>query len=162
MMLDIVFHPDKRLRDKAVEVKNVDTAVAAFAKQMLHTMRAANGIGLAGPQVGHMKRMFVVGLHDDKEYVFINPTITASSAEESDYNEGCLSIPNVYATVRRPIGISIDYLDIEGNTCTLDAEAMLARVIQHEMDHLNGVLFIDYLSQAQQDKLMQKYISHER
>lgn len=124
---------------------------------MVQTMVRANGIGLAGPQVGRMERLFVVGLPDEPPRVFINPRITARSPDEEKYEEGCLSIPGVYANVLRPRAIAIDAWDAQGNPFSLEAEGLLARVILHEYDHLEGVLFVDYLPQRRRDRLLRSY-----
>ena len=116
---------------------------------MLETMYAAPGIGLAAPQVGVLKRFFVVDVGEDDARdprFFINPEITERSAEKSVYEEGCLSLPKHYADVERAEAISLRYRDRDGAQRTLDADGMLARCIQHEMDHLDGILFVDHLS----------------
>ena len=124
---------------------------------MVETMREAKGIGLAGPQVGRMERLFVVQVPDDEPRVFINPRIVAASPEEGPYEEGCLSIPGVYADVQRPLAITVEAWDQHAKPLRLDADGILARVILHEYDHLNGVLFIDHLSQRRRERLLKNY-----
>lgn len=126
-----------------VEPHEINDSLRATLNEMFETMTSANGIGLAASQVGINKRFFVVIADDDVRRVFINPTITKTSEEMCDYEEGCLSIPGVYETIQRPKTISVAALDENGKPFTLDADGLLARVIQHENDHLNGTLYID-------------------
>ncbi|MFQ3547068.1 MAG: peptide deformylase, partial [Termitinemataceae bacterium] len=115
------------------------------------------GIGLAGPQVGLLQRIFIVHIEGETPRVFINPTIIGTSPEQSQYEEGCLSIPGMYADVNRPEKITIQAWNERGRPFTLDAEGLLARVIQHEYDHLEGVLFIDRLSELKRKRLIALY-----
>ncbi len=124
---------------------------------MLETMHTARGIGLAGPQVGRMERLFVVHVPDDEPRVFINPRIVAASPDEGPYEEGCLSIPGVYADIRRPLEVTVEAIDADGKPFRLDAGGVLARVIQHEYDHLDGVLFIDKLTSRKRERLLKAY-----
>lgn len=124
---------------------------------MLQTMHEAKGIGLAGPQVGLMERLFVVHVPDDIPRVFINPRLVALSPDEGAYEEGCLSIPGVWADVKRPLGVSVEAYDEQGRSFSLDADGVLARVIQHEYDHLEGVLFFEHLSKRKQERLLKYY-----
>ena len=141
----------------ASEVEGVDGDLAAYAQEMIDTMHQAKGIGLAGPQVGRLERLFVVHVPDDEPRVFINPRIVAASPEEGPWEEGCLSIPGVYADVNRPLEITVEALDSGGNPFRMDADGLLARVIQHEHDHLDGVLFIDHLSRRRRERLLKHY-----
>lgn len=141
----------------ASEVEGVDGDLAAYAQEMIDTMHQAKGIGLAGPQVGRLERLFVVHVPDDEPRVFINPRIVAASPEEGPWEEGCLSIPGVYADVTRPLEITVEALDSGGNPFRMDADGLLARVIQHEHDHLDGVLFIDHLSRRRRERLLKHY-----
>ena len=129
----------------------------ALANAMVEKMHEANGIGLAGVQVGHLKRLFVTGVEGDTPRVFINPSIIETSMELSDYEEGCLSIPAIYAEVNRPAAVKVQAWNERGRPFTVDAEGLLARVVQHELDHLNGVLFIDYLDEQLRDRVMGTY-----
>jgi peptide deformylase len=124
---------------------------------MVEAMHGARGIGLAGPQIGRLERLFVVHVPDDEVRTFINPRITATSPDESKYEEGCLSIPGVYADISRPRAISVEAWDAEGTFFTLDAEGLLARVILHEYDHLEGTLFLDHLSTRRRERLLRTY-----
>ena len=133
------------LRQKAepFSMEEINDELRSFIDEMFDTMIEANGVGLAGPQAGISKRIFVVIADDDVRRVFINPQIISTSAELSDYEEGCLSVPGVYETIQRPTKVSIQAYNENGKMFTLDAEGLLARIIQHEYDHLEGMLFID-------------------
>ena len=157
MELQLVIHPDELLRETSSKVTDIDEEIASLADAMVETMHAARGIGLAGVQVGHLHRMFVTHVEGDKPRVFINPTIIETSVEQSDYDEGCLSIPAIYADVTRPEAVRVQAWNERGRPFTIDADGLLARVIQHENDHLNGVLFIDYLSEQVRDTVMATY-----
>ena len=134
------------LREKctAVAPEEINDDFRAMLNEMFETMISANGVGLAAPQVGISKRFFVVMADDDVRRVFINPSITKTSSDLVDYEEGCLSIPGVYENIKRPSKVSISAQDENGKHFTIEnAEGLLARVIQHEYDHLDGVLYID-------------------
>ncbi|MDD7910080.1 peptide deformylase [Pseudovibrio exalbescens] len=162
---EIVILPDAVLRQKCLPITEVNDEIRQLADDMLETMYAAPGIGLAASQIGVLKRIFVVdvaergeGEEDKKEpRVFINPEITWSSEETAPYQEGCLSIPEIYEEVQRPIAIKVSYLNRDGEACELEADGLLATCIQHELDHLDGVLFIDYLSRLKRDRIMKKF-----
>ena len=156
-MLSIVTLPDELLRRGSEEITDIDDTIRKLAEQMIDAMHIGNGIGLAGAQVGLLKRIFVVHVNRDEPRVFINPTILETSVDEIDYEEGCLSIPGIYADVRRPAAVKIQAWNERGRPFSLDAEGVLARVIQHEFDHLKGVLFIDYLSDRKREKLLRQY-----
>lgn len=156
-MIDLVYVPDDVLVTKASPVKEIDEETKDLAEQMIEAVQHYEGIGLAAPQVNVLKRMFIVYLRDDKPRVFINPEILGTSMEENVIEEGCLSIPGIYADVKRPAAITVQAFNEKGKPFSLDAEGMLARVIQHEHDHLNGVLFTDHLSDGKRQRLMKKY-----
>lgn len=156
-MLDVLVVPHEHLRGQALEVPDLSDELRALAKDMIDTMHESDGIGLASLQVGRTERLFVVHVRDDEPRVFFNPRITAKSVEEDDYEEGCLSIPGVYANVRRPLEISVSAIGLDGKPFELDADGILARVIQHEYDHLNGVLFWDHLSERKRARLQRFY-----
>jgi len=156
-MLNIVTLGDDRLIKRASVVPDIDKMIFDLSNAMIETMHEGNGIGLAGPQVGEMKRMFVCHVQGDVPRVFINPEIIQTSQEMVTMEEGCLSIPGVYADVVRPAQISIQAWNEKGRPFRLDAEGVLARVIQHEYDHLNGVLFIDHLSDKKRQRLLKVY-----
>ena len=142
-MLHIYKLGDTVLREKARPVAEVTDEIRSLAEEMLDTMVEAKGVGLAGPQVGKPIRMFVIIADDDVRRVFINPQIIATSQELSDYEEGCLSVPEVYETIKRPAKVTVQAVNEKGKPFTLEADGLLARVIQHENDHLDGVMFID-------------------
>jgi peptide deformylase len=156
-MLDIVTLGDEVLRQKAAVVGDIDGSIAKLAENMIRTMQEAPGIGLAAPQVGVLKRMFVCQIEGDKPRVFINPEIIGTSEERGVFEEGCLSIPGIYADVLRPDEISIQAWNERGRPFTLNAGGLLARVIQHEYDHLQGVLFLDHLNQKKSERLEKQY-----
>lgn len=134
---------DELLRQKSEPIEEVTPEIAALAEEMFQTMIDAQGVGLAAPQVGILKRMFVLIADDDVRRVFINPQIIATSTELSDYEEGCLSIPKVYEKITRPVKVTVQALNEKGKPFTLEADGLLARIIQHEYDHLEGQLYID-------------------
>lgn len=158
--LPILLVPDSRLRAKARPVGNADTdAVRALAPRMLDTMYKAPGIGLAAPQVGELLRLIVVDLQPEEKpapLVLVNPEIVAASTELSTREEGCLSLPGQYAEVTRPARVKLRYLDLEGARREIEAEGLLATCLQHEVDHLNGVLFVDHISALKRNMLLRK------
>lgn len=143
-----------------MSVDGVDDAVRALMDDMLETMYEADGIGLAAIQINVPKRIIVMDLAKEDEakapMYFVNPEILNPSEETSLYQEGCLSVPEFYEDVERPARCRIRFLDYDGNPQTLDAEGILATCIQHEMDHLNGVLFIDHISRLKRDRIIRK------
>ena len=147
------------LRQKAepFAMEEINDELRSFIDEMFDTMIEANGVGLAGPQAGISKRIFVVIADDDVRRVFINPQIISTSAELSDYEEGCLSVPGVYETIQRPAKVSVQAYNENGKMFTLDAEGLLARIIQHEYDHLEGILFTDHLSPLKKRLLKSKF-----
>ncbi|MEM8664945.1 MAG: peptide deformylase [Pseudomonadota bacterium] len=159
---DILIIPDPVLRKVAAPVAAVDERVRALADDMLETMYAAPGIGLAAPQVGVLERVIVcdVATEEDAEpapMVMINPVIEAASEETSVYEEGCLSIPDYTEEVTRPASVRVGYLDREGVAQSVEAEGLLAVCLQHEIDHLNGVLFIDHISRLKRERVVKKF-----
>ena len=161
----ILILPDKRLRQKAQPIAAVDDAIRAVMDDMLETMYAAPGIGLAATQIGEMKRLLVldVAKRQDEEasaepMVFANPDIVWSSEELSTYNEGCLSIPEIYEEVERPARIRVRYLDRDNRQQEIEADGILATCLQHEIDHLNGVLFIDHISRLKREMISKKFV----
>ena len=143
IMLDIVKLGDELLRQKSQPVAEVTDEIRALCDDMFETMIAAEGVGLAGPQVGRLLRLFVVIADDNVRRVFINPQIIATSPDLCDYDEGCLSIPKIYESITRPAKVTVQALNEHGKPFTLEADGFLARVIQHEYDHLDGILYID-------------------
>jgi peptide deformylase len=175
-LLEIIETPDPRLRVKSTPVDAVDDSLRAFMDDMLETMYAAPGIGLAAIQVGVPKRVLVMDLHDGPQpddakdddprtrnpRYFVNPEIVWASDELSVYNEGCLSVPEQYAEVQRPARIRVKYLDRDGAAQEVEMDGLLATCLQHEMDHLEGVLFIDHLSRLKRDILLRKLQKNRR
>lgn len=142
-MLKIYTLGDEVLRKVAEPVAEVNDEIRELINGMYEAMEAAEGVGLAGPQVGHSLRLFVAKADDDVRRAFINPQLIATSEEIGDYDEGCLSLPKVYETIRRPVRVTVQALNEQGKPFTIEADGLLARIIQHEIDHLNGILFID-------------------
>ena len=158
---DIIKLPDRRLRLKSEPVKRIDAGIRKLVEEMFETMYAAPGIGLAAIQVGVAKRVFTADLSKKEEphvpRVFINPEITWASDDKAIQEEGCLSIPDYYEDVERPVQVKVKYLDLDGKPHELEADGLLARCIQHETDHINGVLFIDHLSKLKRDRVIKKF-----
>tara|TARA_B100000575_G_scaffold235600_1_gene197397 strand:- start:20 stop:544 length:525 start_codon:yes stop_codon:yes gene_type:complete len=152
--------PDPLLRKVSEPVASVNTEVKNLMDDMLETMYAAPGIGLAAVQVGVLKRIIVIDLSKDgqkKDPLFIvNPQITFKSDKLISYEEGCLSIPNQFAEVKRPSSCKVNFLDYNGKKREINADGLLATCVQHEVDHLNGVLFIDHLSKLKKDIIIKK------
>ena len=158
---DILILPDKRLRQVSEPVKKIDAGIRTLVEDMFETMYEAPGIGLAAIQVGEPKRVITMDLakkDDPKDpQVFINPEILWTSEDKAIYEEGCLSIPEYYSDVERPAQVKVKYLDLEGKARELEASGLLATCLQHEIDHLNGVLFIDHLSKLKRDRVLKKF-----
>jgi peptide deformylase len=158
---DILKIPDKRLRLVSQPVKRVDADVRALVDDMFETMYDAPGIGLAAIQIGVDKRVVVMDLSKKEEshkpQVFINPEISWSSEERSTHEEGCLSIPEYYEEVERPQRVKVKYLDLDGKSHEVEANGLLATCLQHEIDHTNGVLFIDHISKLKRDRVVKKF-----
>lgn len=157
---NILIHPDPRLKKVCEPVADVNAKIRKLADDMLETMYDAPGVGLAGPQVGVLKRIFVIDCSDKDEapepMVLINPKITWVSEEMNTYEEGCLSIPEVYEEVTRPEMVRMSYLDVDGKTHEEEFDDLYATAVQHELDHLNGTLFIDYLSKMKRAMITKK------
>ena len=163
---NIIIEPDPILREKSLPVEKVDSDLQKLLNEMLETMYAAPGIGLAAVQVGILKRLIVIDISKEKEkknpLFLINPEITFRSEKTSIYEEGCLSLPGHFAEIERPAICHLDYVDYSGKKKTFKAEGLLATCIQHEVDHLNGVLFIDYLSKLKKDMIIKKLIKQKK
>ena len=164
--LDIIVAPDPRLKVKCRPVAKVDAKVARLMEDMLETMYAAPGIGLAAPQVGVAQRIIVVDTAKDGEkpnpLKMANPELTWVSDEDAVFNEGCLSLPEHYADVVRPKAIKVRYLDHENEIRELAVEGMLATCIQHEMDHLDGILFVDHLTALKRNIILRKLLKAKK
>lgn len=158
-LLPILVAPDPRLKTKAKPVEAVDAEIAQLMDDMLETMYAAPGIGLAAPQVGVGKRVIVVDIGPEGERQplrMANPEILWSSDDTKPYEEGCLSLPEQYDTVERPASIKVRYIDHQNEIRELEADDLLAVVIQHEIDHLDGKLFVDHLSSLKRNMMLRK------
>jgi peptide deformylase len=157
----LVILPDPRLRLKSEPIAEVTEEIRALARDMLDTMYDAPGIGLAAIQIGVPKRLVVVDTsksdEERKPLVLVNPEIASASEEKRIYEEGCLSIPEYYEEVERPARVLVRYRTLEGESVEMDADGVLATCVQHEIDHLNGVLFIDYLSKLKRDRVTKKF-----
>ena len=158
---DILILPDKRLRLNSEPVKAVDKSLRKLVDDMFETMYAAPGIGLAAIQIGVPQRVVTLDLakKDDPPapQVFINPEVTWKADEKSTYEEGCLSIPEYYEEVERPLSVKVKYLDLDFKPQKIEASGLLSTCLQHEIDHTNGVLFIDYISKLKRDMVMKKF-----
>ena len=158
---EILILPDKRLRLVSDPVKTIDREIKRLVADMFETMYDAPGIGLAAIQVGRPQRVVTMDLakkDDPKDpKVFINPEIVWSSEDKAVYEEGCLSIPEFYGDVERPAQVKVKYLDLDGRAHEIEANGLLATCLQHEIDHLNGILFIDHLSKLKRDRVVKKF-----
>ncbi|MGO2132825.1 MAG: peptide deformylase [Halomonas sp.] len=163
-ILNILEFPDERLRTKAAVVESVDDDLRRLVDDMFDTMYDAPGIGLAATQVDVHRRVIVIDVSEDKTQplVLINPSYTPINSEREPMQEGCLSVPEYYAEVPRALSVRLDALDRDGKPYTLDAEGLLAHCIQHECDHLEGVLFIDYLSPLKRERVLKKMQKRQR
>jgi peptide deformylase len=157
----IIILPDPKLRLVCERIERVDGALKKLMDDMIETMHDAPGVGLAAIQIAEPIRLVVIDVARKEEppnpQVFINPEVVWSSAERSTYEEGCLSIPEYYAEVERPASVRARYLDRDGETRDILAEGLLATVLQHEIDHLDGVLFIDHISKLKRDRVIKKF-----
>lgn len=162
----IIIEPDPLLRKKSEPLEAVNNQLKKLMDDMLQTMYKAPGIGLAAVQIGILKRVIVIDItkEDQKKnpLFLVNPSLTFKSKDTSIYEEGCLSLPGHFAEIERPAECHLDYLDYNGKKKTLKATGLLATCIQHEIDHLNGVLFIDYLSKLKKDMIIKKLIKKKK
>jgi peptide deformylase len=158
---DILILPDKRLRLLSKPVAKIDAATKQLVEDMFDTMYDAPGIGLAAIQIGEPRRIVTMDLAKKDEpkepQVFINPELISHSDDKNIHEEGCLSIPEYYEEVERPASVQVRYLDLDGKQHEIEAEGLLATCIQHEIDHLNGVLFIDHISKLKRDRVIKKF-----
>ena len=162
-ILHILHFPDPRLREKAQPIAVVDDSIRVLAQDMLDTMYDAPGIGLAAPQVNVLKRLIVIDISENNTdpVCLVNPQVI-DRAEIETTEEGCLSVPGIYENVDRAAQISVRALDLKGDTVEFDADGMLAVCIQHEIDHLDGKLFVDYLSPMKQTRIRKKLEKQQR
>ena len=166
MLRKILIEPDPILRKKCEPLEKVDKEIKKLMDDMLETMYAAPGIGLAAIQVGILKRLVVIDIskaEEKKNPIFlINPQIIHKSKKTSVYEEGCLSLPGQFAEIERPAECTLKYVDYNGREKELKAEGLLATCVQHEVDHLNGTLFIDYLSKLKKDMIIKKLVKQKK
>ena len=167
-ILKILTEPNKILRQKSIKVENVDKDIQKLMNNMVETLYAAPGIGLAAIQIGVAKRIIVIDISRDKDkdrdkdkepknlIYFVNPEIIWKSEDTFTYEEGCLSVPNQFAEIDRPKQCHVRYLDYNGHSQELKAEGLMATCVQHEIDHLEGILFIDYLSKLKKSMIIKK------
>ena len=161
----ILTEPNKILRQISEPVEKVGDEERELMRDMLETMYSAKGIGLAAIQIGIPKRIIVMDLSKEENkklpMYFVNPVISEKNNEKKTYEEGCLSVPNQFAEIDRPNKCQVEYLDFDGNKQSLQAEGLLATCIQHEIDHLEGILFIDYLSKLKKEFIIKKLSKHQ-
>lgn len=163
-LLPILHYPDQRLKKIAKPVTHVDDRIRKLVRDMAETMYAAPGVGLAATQIDVHERVIVIDISETKDQlrVFINPQLITVSADKSLNEEGCLSVPDIYERVERPESVTVRALDEQGRAFEIEAHGLLAVCIQHEMDHLNGKVFVEYLSQLKQSRIKNRLRKHER
>lgn len=156
-MLEIVTLGDERLKKHSIVVPEFNGEIHSLVEEMFQAMYAGNGIGLAAVQVGKLIRLFITHLPNDSPRVFVNPEIVETSLGQGSYEEGCLSIPGVNSDVTRPLQVRLQAWNDKARPFSVDADGLLARVIQHEVDHLNGVLFIDRVDPKRRERLVKQF-----
>ena len=163
-VLDILHHPDPRLRNVSAPVETVDDQIRRLADDLIETMYSARGIGLAAVQVGVARRVIVADVSRERNdpLTLINPRVAVVHGREIEFEEGCLSVPGVHETVSRPGRIGIEAWDRDGNRVSMEAEGTLATCLQHEIDHLDGRLFVDYLSRLKQQRIRKRALKQRR
>tara|TARA_B100001057_G_C22834971_1_gene944872 strand:+ start:1775 stop:2299 length:525 start_codon:yes stop_codon:yes gene_type:complete len=163
---EIIIEPDPILREKSETLEKVDDELRKLLDDMLETMYSAPGIGLAAVQVGILKRLIVIDISKEKDkrnpLFLINPEIITKSKTTSIYEEGCLSLPGHFAEIERPAECNVKYIDYDGKKKEIKVNGLLSTCIQHEVDHLNGVLFIDYLSKLKRDIIVKKLVKQKK
>ena len=160
--MEILTLGNELLRQKAAPVKKIGPEYAKIAGELVENLHVGRGVGLAGPQVGLLERIFAVHIKGDEPRIFINPSIIETSPETVKYEEGCLSIPGIFAEVTRPRRVKIQAWNEKGRPFTLAADGVLARVILHEYDHLEGILFIDRLSEPKRNRILAKMARQQK
>ena len=166
MRRKILIEPDPILRKKCEPLEKVSDETRKLMDEMLETMYEAPGIGLAAVQIGILKKLIVIDISKGEEkknpLFLVNPKIVHQSKETSIYEEGCLSLPGQFAEIERPAKCTVNYIDYNGKENELKANGLLATCVQHEIDHLNGILFIDYLSKLKKDMIIKKLVKHKK
>jgi len=163
-LLKILIFPDQRLRTVAKEVLDINEEIKTLCNDLLETMYEGKGIGLSATQVNIHKRILVVDVSEEKDspMIFINPSVEVLGQEKKIYGEGCLSVPGFFEDVSRPAKIKITALNLDGEKFSMEAEGLLAVAVQHEMDHLDGKIFVDFLSNLKRQRIKQKLIKISR
>lgn len=163
-ILPIIRYPDPRLKQVSKPVTIFDERLKTLIADMTETMYDAPGIGLAAPQVNVHERVIIIDFSENHDalQIFINPEIITASKEKAPFDEGCLSVPGIYEKIERPASVTVRAQDIEGNFFEVEAKEMLAVCLQHEIDHLNGFMFVDYLSQLKRDRIKTKMLKEKR
>ncbi len=163
-LLDILQPPHPTLKRPAEPVAAIDDELVQLMEQMLATMYEAPGVGLAAPQIGVSRRVVVIDTSEEKDQPLrlINPEVTWTSPEQAVAEEGCLSLPGQYAEVKRPVAVAVSYLDERENPRSIEAEGLLARCLQHEIDHLDGILFVDHLSALKRNMILRRLLKQRR
>jgi peptide deformylase len=156
-MLDIIRWPDQQLKKHSVVVPDINGDITTLVSEMFDAMDRGKGVGLAGVQVGKLFRLFITRVPNDSPRVFINPDILETSIDQEPFEEGCLSIPGLYTEVIRPASVRLQAWNLKGRPFTISVDGYLARVIQHEFDHLNGILFLDRIEQKKRLRLLAGY-----
>jgi peptide deformylase len=160
----ILKFPDQNLRTKAEVIETFDAALKALTDDMFETMHSVNGIGLAATQIGISKRVAVIDISQEKNepFVIINPEIEIlDTSKNEDYDEGCLSVPGFFETISRPSDIKLTYQDLSGEKKEIKPEGLLTKVVQHELDHLNGRLFVDHISELKRRRIRNKIVKQK-
>lgn len=156
-MLTILTYGAPELKKVADSIENINGDIGLLAEQMFESMRIGKGVGLAAPQIGRLERLFVCHVADDEPRVFINPELVETSLEEITYEEGCLSLPGLYGEIIRPRMVTVQALDLDGKPFTMRTDGFLSRVVQHEIDHLNGILFPDRMPEKRKERILNLY-----
>jgi len=156
-MLDIIKWPDSQLKKHSVVVPDINGDIQTLVSEMFEAMDMGKGVGLAGVQVGKLLRLFITRVPNDAPRVFINPDILETSIEMEPFEEGCLSIPGIYTDVIRPSSVRVQAWNLKSRPFTISVDGYLARVIQHEFDHLNGIVFLDRIDQKKRQRLLVEY-----
>jgi peptide deformylase len=155
--LPIITVGDERLHEKSLPVEDYTPELAGFVDEMFRSLHSQKGLGLAAVQVGHLIRVFITHIPEDEPRILINPEILETAEEQISIEEGCLSVPNKYEHVLRPFSVRVQAFTVQGKPFSLAAEGIFARVIQHEIDHINGILFIDRIDEKRRNEILKSF-----